>query len=618
LQGLSEKGGPNYLSDFLKVIDTILDLCRILSEFSNVARELPDATKLTSEFESMYYDILSWSVEKKRPGILSALTISDMICHALGLLKSDFVPTELNQMLSDEIDDVVLLVVDAMPLHFRDLFQKHRRLDLQALVGFSVIPSETAPGHVSIFTGLPPSQTHIYSNTLVLENHSVSLTDSSKYRALPEQLQKTCEKTITNRLRKVGIKTTLFVPSNYQKSLLTKIILGGSLEDVEIHVCKGGVDILREATMIPIRNTSKRFYIILDNEIDASQHAGLKRYYYEEKEMERLFHLHSEYFARLTSFLHKIIRNANRRGRRLLTIITADHGVATLKYVNSSFPDLLEECGLGFIGSGGRSVSCPHPTKLRSGIYSKYDLTLFENPQICKRIGLTRQQAQASRLGFASVHTLHGISRGVLVYVLNDEEFDAKRLALMKCDDCGYSDSVIITNYSFCPKCGALNPKISDIGPLKSALLQRAKNLNFHIVFPSEEISSNDSIRIMDPHFIVFPKFDSIISKYPRNPRESIMYLLKFKKKPLPRTDLVEEYLRLNGIDQFNVKTKEDFDQAFQDLINLGHIGIMKGGCIMQRTEEYTGICTVITHGSFSPSETMIPLVLVKNLGVQQ
>jgi hypothetical protein len=605
------------LGSFLRMGDLIFDLNETFTDFSYVSRRLSDAVMLESEFERTYQDILSWAATEKRWGILNSLLVYDIICQAFGLFKSEYVPSELNEMLSAEFSDVVLLVVDAMPFYFLDFFQKLKKFNLKTFTSFSVFPSETAPGHTSIFTGISPFRSHIFSNDLAFRKHSVSLLESSKLKTLPEHeeqaLEEIYDQSITKRLRSVGIETTLFIPANYRTSLLTKIILGGSLNNAEIHACRKGVDIFKESQMIPTGKAAKRFYIILDNEIDVTQHAGLKRYYYEEKEGQRLHQHYKEYFDRLTSFLLLIAQNANKKGRKLLVIVTADHGVATLKYVGASFSDLIQECGLGFVGCRGRVVNCPEPTKIPWGIYSQYDLTLFENPQICQKIGLNRQQAQSSRLGVASIPTLYSISRVIFVRVNDPHKFDSTRVASVHCDSCGYNELVAMTSYSFCPKCGKSDLKTVEFGALKTIFLEKARKLGFHVVFTSPKTIADSSGIVWDPHMIVFPGFDSIASKYPSNPRECIMHLLTSEKRALQRDYLKQRYAQLYEIDEFGEENESDFDKALQDLIDLHYVEERSDGSIVQITEDYSGTCTVITHGGISPSETIVPFIIMRN-----
>lgn len=612
-----EEGAQTSLGSFHEIRDLIFELHGTFTDFNYIVRKLSDTNKMESAFEKLYQNIVSWAATEKRLGILNSLLVSDIICQAFGLFNAECIPSEFSEMLSVEFDDVVLLVVDAMPSYFSDLFQRSRKFDLKTFVGFSVFPSETAPGHVSIFTGIPPIKSHVFSNDLVFRRNSVSLLDSGRFQNITEQheyaLQDVYGHSIVKRLKSAGIQTVLFIPANYRKSLLTKIVLGGSLNNATIHDCRKGVDIFKEAQMIPTSKASKRFYIILDNEIDVTQHAGLKRYYYEEKETGKLSQLYKEYFDRLTSFLHFIIQNATKKGRKLLVIVTADHGVATLKYVDSSFSDLLQECGLGFIGSRGRVINCPQPTKLHGGIYSKYDLTLLENPHICSKIGLNRQQAQSSRIGIVNVHTLHSINRVVFIRVNNPARFDSMRVVSAHCSNCGYSDLVVMTNQSFCPKCGAHDMKIVEMGTLRSRFLDMTKAFGFHIVFPSSQTVVDNSSMIWDPHLIIFPRFDSIFSKYPSTPRECIMHLLKVERKPLSRDDLKRRYAQFYTIDQLGEENESDFDEALQDLIDLHHVEERTDGCVAPITEDYSGTCTVITHGGISPPETMVPFVILRN-----
>ena len=612
LKERTEDRSLSNLNISLKLIDMILDFWSTMIIFNEITPELSDAAKLKRRFEKLYFAILIWVLERKKLGVPSSLLIYDIVCQAFGLFKSTYISSEVNRLISEEFNDIVLLVVDAMPIYFSKLFQKSKKLNSTSFLGFSVIPSETAPGHVSLFTGMPPVETGIFENTVQFAEHSVSLIDSRKSHVLPDQLKKVSKQTITHRLRNVGIGTSIFTPSNYSKSLLSKILLGENLQDVEIHECKKGIDLFKEASMIPINNDSKRFYVVLDNEIDVTQHAGLKRYYFDEKEERRLYHHYAEYFDKIISFLIKINQNANLKGRKILIIITADHGVAIFRYIESSFIDLLNICGLDFVSFRGRNVKCPEPTKLKGGIYSKYDLTLFENPQICQRIGLNRKEAQSSRIAFTNIHNIYRISRAVLIYTTNSKKFHNLKLVSMTCDNCRYEDSVAISGNSLCPKCGASNPNIVEIGTLKSELLKRAEELKFHIFLP-ESASTNASGGITYPELIVFPKFDSIISKYPHNPRESIMYLLQLEKKPLSRSSLLNKYIRLKGINYSRKKVEEDFDKALRDLTNLRFVDYRKNGYIIGDVKDYTGVCTVISHGGTSPSETIVPFVILKN-----
>jgi hypothetical protein len=617
LKNDTKRGIQKSLGSFLKMVNLIFDLYETFTDFSYVSRRLSDAVMLESEFERIYQDILSWAAIEKRSGILNSLLVYDIICQAFGLFKSEYVPSELNEILSAEFSDVVLLVVDAMPFYFLNFFQKLKKFNFKMFIGFSVFPSETAPGHTSIFTGISPFRSHIFSNDLAFRKHSVSLLESSKPKTLPEYeeqaLEKIYDRSITKRLKSVGVETVIFIPANYRTSLLTKIILGGSLNNAETYACRKGVDIFKESQMIPTGKAAKRFYIILDNEIDVTQHAGLKRYYYEEKESERLHQRYKEYFDRLTSFMLFITQNANKKGRKLLVIVTADHGVATLKYVGASFSDLIQECGLGFVGSRGRVVNCPEPTKIPWGIYSKYDLTLFENPQICQKIGLNRQRAQSSRLGVASIPTLYSISRVVFIRVNDPQKFDSMRVASVHCENCGYNGVVVITSYNFCPKCGKSDLKTVELGALKTIFLEKARKLGFHVVFTSPQSIANNSGIIWDPHMIVFPRFDSIASKYPSNPRECIMHLLTSEKKGLSRDYLKQRYAQFYEIDEFGEENENDFDKALQDLIDLHHVEERTDGSIVQITEDYSGTCTVITHGGISPTETIVPFIMMRN-----
>lgn len=620
LKGDVEGRTENNLKPFLRMIDLVRHLSSELAEYGHLRRKLSDVKKLESEFESLYFEIVSWASTEKRLGVVNSLLVFDIVCQAFGLFKSEYIPSELGQMLSAQFDDVVLVVVDAMSSSFVDFFQRFRRFPVKVFSGFSVFPSETAPGHTSIFTGMPPSRSRIFSNELVFENHSVSLIYSryGQFRPLSEQedhaLVGVFDNSLSKRLEGVGIGTTIFMPAKYSKSALTKIILGGSLKNADVYECKSGVDLFKEARMIPAGIGLKQFYIILDDEIDAGQHAGLERYCYDEKQIEKQLMHHREYFEKLSSFLRDIVENATRKKRRMLVVVTADHGATILKRVDSSFSDILEKCGLDIIGSRERSVDYPEKVRLRGGIYSKYDLTLFENTKVCKLVGLSRKQVEESCLGSSSLRTLQNArSRVVLIYARNPERFDSTRVLSMYCNECGFDEIVAISKGSFCPRCGSRDFKAVDLGTIRTRIMEASKDFGYHPLFIGLEDSTRGSNILKNPHLIIFPGFDSVISKYPSNPRETIMYLLKQEKRPVSEEDLRKKYAGINMVDNLDEKSRSEFDKALQELKDLHHLEDRPGGYVSPITEDYSGACTVITHGGISPAETIVPFAILKN-----
>jgi hypothetical protein len=598
------KNNENHYSNVQSLMNDSLIILQHLTN-NDAFRDNVLGIKYYADFHKFYHQFHQNAITHKDT-VLSSLSIKKIILDIFNKTTEEL-PNLLNNKIFDDFDDILLIIIDGMPASFTEYFKEQPSSSVIIERGFAIAPSETGPGHMAIFSGLSPNQSKVVeNNTRSSMKDRKMLGIESIMKTEAKDIKELYELSFVNELVNTGINVHFHIPNSYNDSLLTNLLLGKNKPNVSINLSRENENIYAEAKVIPHEN-GRNFYVIMDGQIDHFHHENKNqaKYYFDLDQMTNIEKEHQTYYNKIMKFIPDIYRNASQKNKKLLTIITSDHGVSIQKRKNNQLSTFFAELGLQYIPPGRDARITVYGAEngvVGNGLVSSFDVALFARQDLYESLNLSRNQIQQSVLAKINMNTINDPKRNIVLYF--DESIENYMYLKIKCNQCGNISTGIERLQVICEACHSMDVVEISRTSLSKVITQKSSSFGFNIEMISE---NNDWTNLRTPSVILYPNMDETIAEYPKGLREEIVYILKSNLDGVSSSTLYSEW-----INTFN-KSKPffEFDEEVNKLINLHIIEDSDKKLLLNTFAEYSGECLFLSHGGISPTETIIPFIFI-------
>jgi hypothetical protein len=598
------KNNENHYSNIQSIMNDSLIVLQHLTN-NDAFRDNVLGIKYYADFHKFYHQFHQNAITHKDT-VLSSLSIKKIILDIFNK-TTDELPNLLNKKILDDFDDILLIIIDGMPASFTEYFKEQPSRSVIIERGFAIAPSETGPGHMAIFSGLSPRLSKVVeNNTRSSMKDRKMLGIESIMKTEAEDIKELYNLSFVNELVNTGINVHFHIPNSYNDSLLTNLLLGKNKSNISINLSLENENIYAEAKVIPHEN-GPNFYVIMDGQIDNFHHANKNqlKHYFDLDQMANIEKEHQSYYNKLMKFIPEIYRNASQKNKKLLTIITSDHGVSIQKRKNNQLSTFFAELGLQYIPPGRDTRITVYGAEtgvVGNGLVSSFDVALFASQDLYEPLKLSRIKIQQSVLAKINMNTINDPKRNIVLYF--DESIENYTHLKIKCNQCGHVSIGIERLQVICEACHSIDIIEISRTNLSKVITQKATSFGFNIEMIPE---NSDWTNLRTPSVILYPNMDETIAEYPKGLREEIVYILKTNLDGVSSSTLYSEWINTFQ----KSKPFNEFDDEVNKLINLQIIEASDKKLLLNTFAEYSGECLFLSHGGISPTETIIPFIFI-------
>lgn len=600
---------------------TIEEYCRIVNGSVDLLTHSETFLDASTTYESKIFDLILSSY-RIRVESGSLVDVKDLIGFLFGM--SSHLPrmqNEIRTAVSSWQDSgtrqkaVFLFIVDGFSYrHFLSWLRRANRTTLGRFHGlfkaqaplFALTPTLTEHGHVTIVSGATPKEHGIFDSTLLNESPDSTsgfLRRRTMYEVTLSDLKSGKSGLIGQYLK--GCADCYLFNAFLERTELPKMGLSSILGcGMNVPMKIESLPSLR-AELMKLPRTIERptFYLVQLPELDSYSHSeGVYRPGSPQRLMnEQIMSQYDRFFLQFMEILERIVGNARQNSVPTLFVVCADHGMDLCLRTTTGHFDVLGKLGLILkpfdSGKAGEAGYIP------AGIYP--------------RKSMKKQMAASDMIGVANPQSLTG--KIATIYLLNS----AKDIVLVA-GSCGCGEFLTAVRQRFdsmkCPECGKAIEILSS-KPFEEAIHEVAD-----LDFEGFRVCEPDRILVDSglakngryfPTLLILSK-PGFFLRSARTPNDQEWYdrlskLLRYDKAtPISSLMNIDGVSRDKIVDALNTLIADGYMRGFRipgyDTLPSGY------SHVTLRRRPLTGI---LTHGSASISESIVPLLIGGWFGIE-